>query len=131
MYAMLATAEKIRSPVAHVWKSKVRLTLRVFFILLLHDKVLTKDVMIRRKFTVTQGCVLCGQCPSESANHLFCLCPVAVQIWKAMGDPIGMRMIAFRDTGTYLASMPSGHRKHDRHNLTWWQTHFIVVMWHL
>ena len=84
-----------------VWASKCLPKLRVFLWLLIHDRLNTKDLMIRKHWNFDGGphCVLCSQSMLESTDHLFFLCPFAVACWDFVGinwnglDPISTRLV--------------------------------------
>jgi zinc-binding in reverse transcriptase len=102
-------------------------SIRIFFILLLKDKLLTQEIMIRRHFTITPGCVLCESGTLETAQHLFVTCPVVGQIWCALSSRLNLRMLNPQESicETYLASMPRGIRV----QIKTWRTYFICVLW--
>jgi hypothetical protein len=55
----------------HIWKSSTWL--------LKNNVLLTKDNMVKRKWTGNPICMFCNQ--TETANHLFFQCCVARYVW--------------------------------------------------
>ena len=80
-YKTMAVMGKLRSPLNSIWKAKVTPTMRIFFLLLLNNRILTQEVMPRRNFSFQHRCCMCANCPSESTVHLFFFCPYAVHLW--------------------------------------------------
>lgn len=64
-----------------LWKCKLPPTVKIFAYMLLQGRILTRDVLIKRRMRVDRNCVLCTNCPVESQLHLIFLCPVAVHVW--------------------------------------------------
>jgi len=52
-----------------------------------NDAVLTKDNMIKRKWTSNPSCYFCSN--HETSRHLFFTCPVAKVIWGIVGTSLG------------------------------------------
>jgi zinc-binding in reverse transcriptase len=60
----------------------------------LHEKNLISDMLAKRNIMTSGECVMCANCPNESAAHLFFLCPyAAVQIWFLLGAKVRCRVI--------------------------------------
>ena len=70
-----------------IWESKCLPKLRIFVWLLMHDRLNTKDLMIRKHWHVEGGpmCVLCTNQILETRDHLFFDCPFATVCWDAVG----------------------------------------------
>jgi zinc-binding in reverse transcriptase len=126
-YYLMSSAGKAKSRCPSVCSARVTPSTQIFFVLLLKDKLLTQDVMLRRKFVITMGCVLCGSDIIETALHLFINCPMAAQIWRALSAKVNMPMISLRESvlDTYLASTPRGAGSQVEH----WLTYFISTVW--
>lgn len=80
IYKIMIGFGKIRAPIK-TWKLCVPPTVRIFIHFLLKGKILTQDVMQYRKMGTDSGCMMCCNCPVESALHLIFLCPVATEVW--------------------------------------------------
>ena len=66
----------------YIWKLKVPLKIKKF-IWFLHKKILlTKDNLVRRKWTGCSKCVFCGL--QESVEHLFISCSFAKSVWRVV-----------------------------------------------
>jgi zinc-binding in reverse transcriptase len=68
-----------------VWKTKAPLTIRIFYFLVLHDKLLTQQIMRRRNILHGDGSYIMYQNdPLKLMPHLFFFCPIAVKIWNLL-----------------------------------------------
>jgi len=64
----------------YIWKWKVPIKLLCFFWLCLHNRILTWDNLCARGWSGPGHCSLCYG-DSETALHLFFLCPYALEVW--------------------------------------------------
>jgi hypothetical protein len=63
-----------------VWKSSYQNKHKVFFWLLLKDRVSTRELLRRKRMVLEEySCILCNAATDETSLHLFLLCPFAVQ----------------------------------------------------
>jgi hypothetical protein len=69
-----------------IWTSKALPKLKVFLWLLMHDRLNTRDIMIRKHWKVDSGpeCILCNSTSVETRNHLFFECEFAIACWNAV-----------------------------------------------
>lgn len=66
-----------------LWKCAVILRYKVFFWLLLHDRLNTRDLLQRKSFWLSSySCAICASGCVESAMHLFWDCPFALDCWN-------------------------------------------------
>jgi hypothetical protein len=72
---------------SHIWKSKIPYKVKIFTWLLENNAVLTKNNMVKRKWSGHPICMFCNQ--NESANHLFFQCCLASFIWGVIGACFG------------------------------------------
>jgi hypothetical protein len=86
-YKFMFAAVPCDAAITLIWKSKCLPKLKVFLWLLLMDRLNTKDRMLRKHWEVNDGphCVLCDQNVLETRDHLFFLCPFAVNCWNRIG----------------------------------------------
>ena len=72
-----------------IWKSKCQSKHKFFAWLILHDRINTKDMLIRRNWTVsgTHYCVLCAAQVLEDWRHLFFNCMFSSRIWNFLQIP--------------------------------------------
>ena len=73
-------------PSKWIWKSKCMSKHKFFAWLVLHDRINCKDMMLRRKWKVTEDndCVLCVSHGLETRNHLFFECLFSSRIWACL-----------------------------------------------
>jgi zinc-binding in reverse transcriptase len=64
-----------------LWKAGIPLKIRAFLWLVFHQKILTRDNLIRRGWIGTSLCPMCQQ-EDETAPHLFLRCSIASQLWE-------------------------------------------------
>ena len=70
-----------------IWKGKAPRKIKFFMWLMTNDAVLTKDNLIRRKWTGSPTCHFCDQ--DESIDHLFFTRPIAKVIWAVVAKGTG------------------------------------------
>jgi len=73
----------------HIWKSKLPYKIKIFTWLLENKVILTKDNLVRRKWTRDPTCSFCSQ--NESVDHLFFLCPIVKVNWGFIAMCLGAR----------------------------------------
>ncbi|KAJ3688101.1 hypothetical protein LUZ61_017265 [Rhynchospora tenuis] len=83
-YKWLVSAGKIRFSLNCIWKYKIPPSIKLFILLVAHDRILTQDQLTRRNIPVVQGCVLCSRPICETATHLFFNCPFSLQLWQSL-----------------------------------------------
>ncbi|KAJ3687601.1 hypothetical protein LUZ61_016765 [Rhynchospora tenuis] len=84
-YKWLVSAGKIRSSLNCIWKCKIPPSIKLFILLVAHDRILTQDQLTRRNIPVVQGCVLCSRPICETTTHLFFNCLFSLQLWQSLG----------------------------------------------
>jgi hypothetical protein len=73
-----------------VWKIKVPPKIHFFLWLLSHNKLLTRDNLVKRKNVDDLTCVFCNEI--ESCQHLFFDCVVAANMWEKVLDALGLNL---------------------------------------
>ena len=64
------------------WKSSCQRKHKVFFWLILKDRVSTRDLLKRKNMVLEDyNCILCNTSTAETLTHLFLHCPFATQCW--------------------------------------------------
>mgnify|MGYP006267570175 CR=1 FL=1 len=88
-----------------LWKSSNRLTHKIFFWLLFHDRVNTRNLLKRKKMTLqSYSCALCAENTEETLSHLFWDCNFARQCWNKIA-PQRKRGISSFDECCFLAEI--------------------------
>jgi hypothetical protein len=79
----------IDHPSCWIWKSKCISKHKFLAWLILHDRINTKDMILRRHWKVTQNhnCVLCQERVIEDWRHLFFNCNFSTRIWNYLQIP--------------------------------------------
>ena len=68
-----------------LWKSSNMLTHKIFFWLLLHDRVNTRNLLKRKKVPLqSYNCTLCAENTEETLSHLFRDCNFAMHCWNKL-----------------------------------------------
>ena len=73
--------------ITSVWKTKCIMRHKVFAWLMLHDRVNTRDLLLRRHFNIGENhnCPMCNMEALETNAHLFYECPFAAKCWEVVG----------------------------------------------
>jgi hypothetical protein len=66
----------------YIWKLKIPLKIKIFLWFLSKKVLLTKDNLVKRRWTGCTNCVFCGE--QETVEHLFIACPLAKLIWRTV-----------------------------------------------
>jgi hypothetical protein len=83
--------ELMDHPVVHpafkwIWTNPCQSKHKVFFWLLLKDRLSTRNILRRKKMTIdSYNCVLCSYSVEETIEHLFPSCNFAKQCWNLLG----------------------------------------------
>jgi hypothetical protein len=81
-YNFLKGHQVIEPAFKWMWKSRCQQKHRVFFWLLLMDRLSTRNILRRRNMILeTYDCEFCINQQEESTQHLFWDCPFAQQCW--------------------------------------------------
>jgi hypothetical protein len=64
----------------YLWKLKFPLKIKIFMWFLNNKVLLTKDNLVKRNLKGCQKCCFCNE--SETAQHLFLVCPFAKIMWR-------------------------------------------------
>lgn len=77
------------APSCWIWRSKCQSKHKFFAWLLLHDRLNTRDMLLRRKWNVTDNyeCVLCPAHQHEDWRHLFFNCQFSTRVWNYLQIP--------------------------------------------
>ncbi|XP_078158176.1 uncharacterized protein LOC144553858 [Carex rostrata] len=108
VYTLLMGGGRISWPFKQIWKQHIPPTVKIFTHLLLLDKMLTREVMMRRNFHCTAECEMCDGHEVESSFHLFFVCGYAMQVWNRVLPGTAISMLTLRDIvqDSWLASVP-------------------------
>jgi hypothetical protein len=88
-YKFLMGHHQIHSVYNWLWECLCQPKHKVFFWLLLKDKLSTRNILKRRNMQLeSYNCVLCLQNTEETCQHLFLQCPFAVQFWQLISIDI-------------------------------------------
>lgn len=74
-----------------LWKSKLPHKIKVFFWLVVRNKILTKDNLKKRNWIGSLDCCFYGV--DESIDHLFFHCPIAKYMWRVIQVALNLRLI--------------------------------------
>lgn len=85
MYHHLCPQQQEQQIYKWLWKSSCRLRHKIFFWLLLHDRVNTRNLLKRKSFTLeSYNCVFCHEDTEETARHLFWDCGFVQDCWLSI-----------------------------------------------
>ncbi|CAL5417122.1 unnamed protein product [Camellia sinensis] len=109
-----------------VWKLKIPQKFKGFLWLVLHGKLLTNCMHLKRSITVDSSCPSCGGI--EDLNHVLRACPVAMEVWSTIFDRrwyVNGLSISLQDWIT----TNSTNKKRFTYGIPW-ATIFITTLWH-
>jgi len=85
-YKLLMGHQPVQPAIKWLWKSYCQPKHRVFFWLLMKDRLSTKNILKRRKMQLDSfNCAFCTSAQEETTLHLFWGCPYAQHYWGTIG----------------------------------------------
>lgn len=85
-YAHLIGTRQVHPAFSWLWKSCSQNKRKVFFWLLMWDRLSTRNLLRRKNmFLEDYNCVVCSLCTEETLLHLFVNSPFAEQCWNTLG----------------------------------------------
>lgn len=89
VYKALIGHSDIHPAYKWLWKNRAQPKHRVFFWLLIKDRLSTKNILRRKNMALdSYHCALCNQLTEETAYHLFVDCAFAKMCWDIIGIDI-------------------------------------------
>jgi hypothetical protein len=76
-------------PTAQIWKARVEPKCRFFDWLVLHNRILIADNMIKKNWACNPNCPLC-YCLLESVNHLLIARNYSEALWNIISTKYGL-----------------------------------------
>ena len=70
-----------------IWKTNVPQRIQIFLWLVVRNKLLTRDNLLKRQHVADTTCLFCNE--AELAYHLFFDCVVARELWREIFSPMG------------------------------------------
>lgn len=91
VYRILVRHEEVHPSYKWLWKSQCQPKHRVFLLLLIKDRLSTRNLLRRRNMHLdSHNCALCNLMDEESAHHLFVDCPFARMCWDILNVDISL-----------------------------------------
>lgn len=85
-YNFLIGHREVHQAFNWLWKCFCQLKHKVFFWLLLMDRLSTRDILRRKNMQLgSYNCVLCNLSTEETSTHLFMNCLFAKDCWNSIG----------------------------------------------
>ena len=85
MYKNISEKTEVHSIFSQLWKTACRLRHKIFFWLLLHDRISTRNMLQHRSmYLESYNCALCGDGTEETSLHRFWDCPYAWTCWNIL-----------------------------------------------
>lgn len=82
-YKLLMGHTQIHDAYKWLWKSQCQPKHKVFFWLLISDRLSTRNMLRRKNMELeSYDCVFCVNSTEETVQHLFLQCPFAAQCWQ-------------------------------------------------
>ncbi|XP_078175162.1 uncharacterized protein LOC144568664 [Carex rostrata] len=128
VYNTMISARKIEWRYMAIWKCKAPENAKVFAYLLLKDKNLTHEVMIRRGFTVEPQCHTSIRDYLQTLLHLFFRCQYAQEVWSFVSNRLGHVLMVDKNSITEIweASVKEARSLNGLKEMEW-TTRFICV----
>jgi hypothetical protein len=106
-YMPLTKHDPVISAIKWLWKSCRQDKHRVFFWLLIHNRLNTRALLQRKNFFMNDyTCIMCNEASLETRDHLFFTCPFAIQCWKYMCPSWNLSQVAMQnDIQSYIQSI--------------------------
>jgi hypothetical protein len=70
-----------------MWKSKLPMKIKVFMRQACNDRIQSGEALKRMNWKGDPNCIVCRK--TESADHIFFLCPLAKFVWGCLRDALG------------------------------------------
>ena len=86
MYRWLAYGGVSDPTLKKIWRLKIPLKIRVFLWQVIHDRLPTREQILKRYGPTDGKCPLCGS--SETLDHLMFQCATAVFVWSVIRDTL-------------------------------------------
>ena len=108
------------------WKQKIPSRVAFFVWTATLGKCLTIDNLRKRKVCILDWCYVC-KCNSESVDHLFLHCPVALELWDMVFGLFGVRWVMPLSVVGLFACWQGRFGRH--HNGVIWKVVPLCLMW--
>jgi hypothetical protein len=96
-YKKLSGSSQAHPTFRWLWKSSCQHTHKVFFWLLIQDRLSTRNILKRKHMSLqSYNCVLCDESVEETVQHLFLHCSFAKQCWNLLGLSVPSAMQPFQ-----------------------------------
>ena len=129
LYAIINFGGVIPIYIPAVWQLHIPPRVHIFLWLLGHNKLMTRDNLLKRHLNKPEDCVFCSEL--ESIDHLFFNCIVAKQIWQTISSIFN---VAVGDSFFSVARFWVANKKHATLNSVcaaalWclWKTRNILI----
>lgn len=108
MYKQLIHKTQVHHIFKDIWSTSCRLRHIIFFWLLLHDRINTRNMLQRRSMHLqTYICALCSDNSEETCIHLFWNCPFAIYCWDQILPERRRGISAIDEITLAMESLPS------------------------
>lgn len=107
MYKALTGTNISHSIFKRLWNTSCRLRHKIFFWMLLHDRLKTKNLLQRKSMYLDDySCVLCSHKAEETLLHLFWDCPFALRCWDFLFHDKQRGILAYDEIALSLSQLP-------------------------
>lgn len=108
MYKELTKGQQAAPLFKKLWKNATMLRYKIFFWLLLHDRVNTRNMLQRRSFHLpSYNCALCQMSTEETYQHLFWDCDFAFNCWQSLLGPRRRGFSIFDEVSFAIQTLPT------------------------
>lgn len=109
MYKTICARAEPNKLFTKIWKTANRLRHKIFFWLLLHDRVNTRNLLNRKNmFLESYDCVFCNEHSEETLRHLFQDCVFTQECWKSTFPSKKPGISSYDDIMLIYSLLPKG-----------------------
>jgi hypothetical protein len=89
-----------------IWRSSCQNKHKVFFWLLIKDRLSTRELLKRKNMTLQDySCIFCQGNIEESLTHLFLTCPFAIQCWAWLNTQVDLSLDPFENLQNFKGQL--------------------------
>lgn len=108
MYKLLKQGVPAPPIFAKIWKNASMLKYKIFFWLLMHDRVNSRNLLHRKSFHLpSYNCALCHAHTEETSHHLFWDCDFALSCWDSIITNINRGTSLYDEIIIFAQALPA------------------------
>lgn len=130
IYQTLAMGDRVNWEFNVTWRYEIPPSVKIFVFLLLKDKLLTREVLMRRNFNLPDSsCPLCNTGDLETSLHLFFQCKYIGRIWGKVAQLVNNNILVQSGSVQQVWCRSSNLVRHCKGLTRKWQCIFSSACW--